>query len=293
MNLPSRQWIDIRRRLSVTSIALAILVAQSWWLRCATAEESATVSPMMRDLVPSWPIDLTMTREDERAIVLRLAAPCPPIPHSMTLSEFASHLESVCPVYLNAIALEGIGLSPDARVQALSSRTGTTWITQLITTLRSVDLTVQLQHNVLHLTTEEDAQNHYPARTYNITSLIGTGEIADQHGGVDSLMQLVQTHVSPDAWEVLGGMGTMTPSFHQNETLLTVSASTPMHWQIQTLLNQLIVAGKVPILDLPPSRTRPSRFMFPTAQPSAISSGLDPSTVRLGSRRSGLPTFEP
>ncbi len=62
---------------------------------------------------------------------------------------------------------------------------------------------------------------------------LGGGSFAD----FDSLMQLIQTTVSPDTWEALGGPSTMAP--YQQNLSLVISTTSDVHDQIADLLESL------------------------------------------------------
>lgn len=229
------------------SILLLFLINQSTLPR-VSADDPVPSSQLTLDLVPSWPIDPLMNQAQEREVWRKLLQRCPSLPPEIPLSELAYRLDSLTPTRLDRRALEGIGLDGNVMVEPFHSQTDFSWMLQLMVVLRDLELTLHLKHNLLYLTTFEDAETDLPIRVYKVTSLVGTGEMSARREGISALMQLIQNQVEPNAWEALGGVGTMSPSLHDRDTLLTVSAMTTMHWQIQTLLNQMVVAGDVGVI---------------------------------------------
>ena len=59
------------------------------------------------------------------------------------------------------------------------------------------------------------------------------------------LLETILHSIEPDIWEQLGGPSTLMPMTVNGRRLLVVSTTSSIHLQLQSLLDQLAVAGNV------------------------------------------------
>ena len=107
------------------------------------------------------------------------------------------------PLTLDRRALEEIGLSGDEPVTLAASNV--TLRSVLVRMLEDLDLSYNVRGESLVITTIEASESKLVTRMY---WLEGTGFVP---GDYQSIIDLVQTSVTPDTWEALGGPSTMAP----------------------------------------------------------------------------------
>ncbi len=116
--------------------------------------------------------------------------------------------------------------------------------------LDSVELTLHFEKGLLKITTVERAEWNGCLRVYDVTPLVDSrnrnalaterrfGQDPEQAES-DSLIELIETSVEPDTWEMMGGPSTIASYTTANRRWLVVNASLPTHWKIDALLNRL------------------------------------------------------
>lgn len=139
-------------------------------------------------------------------------------------------------VYLDALALEDMGLATDAPVTAKGKNVGAR--AGLRRLLRPLDLAWRREENVLVITTAAEAELSLSVEFYQVVDLV-TPEDADPSERAardyDSLVELVLTTITPDAWDQLGGPG----SVWVYRGVLVVSQTEGAHRQIADLFGEL------------------------------------------------------
>lgn len=130
---------------------------------------------------------------------------------------------------LDVRELEDIGLSPDLPVTVELKDVRLRTALELM--LGRADLTYINRGEFLSITTEEAAEANLLARIYWLDG-IGVPDMSQ-------MMQTIEQHTDVDNWEALGGPATMTPLRTQHRRALVVSATTPMHHDIEKLLAAL------------------------------------------------------
>jgi hypothetical protein len=170
------------------------------------------------------------------------------------IEETVQYLRDTCqlPVVLDNRGLEEIGLSPDEPLTFVSEKTSLRSALDLM--LHGDDLTYTVQGESLVITTEEEAESRMISRIY---WLEGTGYA---HTDFDSVMETIQSTISPDIWESLGGPSTMVP-LHAVRPALVVSTTYTVHKAIEHFFDALREAhfGSEPVLE---------RVPVPTAKPT-------------------------
>jgi hypothetical protein len=127
-------------------------------------------------------------------------------------------------------ALEEIGLSSNEPVTLAIDNVKLQTAISLM--LQPLDLTLTINGETLVVTTREAAEQRLLGRVY---WLEGTG-IAS--GDYESIIRTVQSAITPDTWEALGGPSTITPVGSARPALL-ISTTLEVHRDIESLLQTL------------------------------------------------------
>ncbi|MBM4088116.1 MAG: hypothetical protein FJ276_01610 [Planctomycetes bacterium] len=152
------------------------------------------------------------------------------------LAEVVDYLKSAMeiPVVINKAALDDVGLGTDTPVTI--SVSGVSLRSALDLMLESLDLDFTIRHEVLMITTPEDAENHLDTRVVPLEGMRISSE---------KLIEVITKCVAPDSWDEVGGAGTITalgPEFNA----IVVSQTLKVHEQIGDLLDQLRAIGAEP-----------------------------------------------
>ena len=121
---------------------------------------------------------------------------------------------------------------------------------RLLYCLDQLDLTLNVHHGQLVITTVEAAEQNCCIRLFDVTPLVkytvdSSEPDLDLFGyqGSDSdyqsLIDLIHTTVEPDTWEALGGPSTIASFSTGSRRWLVVTTPLVQHWQIGALLEQL------------------------------------------------------
>jgi hypothetical protein len=116
--------------------------------------------------------------------------------------------------------------------------------------LSRVDLTLNLEHGVLKITTVEQAENACCIRVYDVTSLVPPSDRSfagenSSYGSLDTsyveldLNELIEMSVEPDTWESLGGPSTVARFRTATRRWLVVRAPLLVQLKVHSLLNRL------------------------------------------------------
>ncbi len=175
-----------------------------------------------------------MTEESERNILHQLGRIIVPPRDEIALNAFVKTLPPELPIAINAVALEGYGLSLDSLVVAPLQRPAPLFV-HLHSMLETLECEIVLKRNTLTITTRDDADEQYPVRVYDVTPLTNQSRRYE----IEQLQEVISYSLDPDSWEALGGMGTLHPQIMRNKTHLIIANSTSNHLQIDAFLNRL------------------------------------------------------
>ncbi|WP_157593948.1 hypothetical protein [Rubripirellula obstinata] len=184
--------------------------------------------------VPSWPIDPLMTANDESRILDLLGQRITPPAYGMPLRSLVETLPTEIPIAINSRALDEIGMSADEPIEVRLNRPAPLMV-HLMSVLQTMDLTILLRNNALTITTNEQLEQCYPVRVYDVTALTNQS----RRYQVQQLREVIEVSIAPDSWEQLGGPGVIATRLSLNQTCLVIANSTVNHLQIDTLLNRL------------------------------------------------------
>lgn len=152
----------------------------------------------------------------------------------------------------------GPGVSAGAALEAMLSQLDLTWATR---------------HEVLFVSTREEAGLWLTTKVYDLTNLLG--EPMGFAPEMDSLIEVITTCVLPETWENVGGVGSCVPYQVDGVTALVISQRREVHEKIETLLEDLRRVRRVQA-SLPdsPAAERPQPEPSPSPE-EAIVRALD------------------
>lgn len=173
---------------------------------------------------------LNVPDQPARALAEKLAQPVQldlrGVPLTDLTGELARQIQAV--VRIDRQALEEIGLTDEPPVRIELS--GVPAREALRVVLEQLDLTYVNRGYFLEITTFETAESRLLNRVYWLEG------IGLQGDNIDAAIESIQMTIEPDTWETLGGPSTMYVVDFQERRALLVSATTPVHEQIEELL---------------------------------------------------------
>ena len=183
------------------------------------------------------------------------------------------------PVIIDHRALDDIGVDGGApitiQVSDIKLRSALDFM------LRPLDLSWTIAHEVLLITTPEEAENMLRTKVYDVSDLPA---YRDRQGeGVPDFQSMMETTagcVEPTSWDSVGGPGSIAPYDAPGIKVLVVSQTREAHEEVEALLEKLRkVRGKGPgkekISKLPPEPPpRDSRRDFRPPQEYAVSAPI-------------------
>lgn len=213
----------------------------------SVADASPPAFSVRGEQIVSWPADPWMTAQREREIFAALQKEWrqPPIleePLSLVI-RIVQEAAGDIPFRIDERALEVIGLT--AGIPVTFDQQEISLGAALHGILGEVDLTFQITGGEVIITTDEAAEASLVTRVYDVTPLVtSTGDRMRQTApDWYRLSELIQTTVSPDTWEMLGGPSSLAGRVVGERTLLITPTTTEVHFQIDALLNRLNNAG--------------------------------------------------
>ncbi len=204
-------------------------------------------------------VDDAYVRKVEEALQIETSLDLAVVPLNKFLSELSTSQPDASEVLqfrLDMRALEDMGLTDDLPVKIKMSNVSIHDMLQVI--LRDLDLALRPRNGFVEVTTIDEAQN--PANMLTrIYWLDGTG-----FGSIDSALMMIQTVVTPDVWEALGGPATCAPVNNSSSGRLGIVVAAPFqeHREIESLLKAIRegIVDPNPNPD-PPSAAGPSGGM--------------------------------
>ena len=159
-------------------------------------------------------------------------------------------------VQIDRRALDDMGL--DTSMPITINLRGVSLRTGLQLMLRDMGLTYAIENEVLLITTHEEAENRLETRMYPVTDLVGfqdkDGEV---WGDFDSLIDAITSTIKPQAWDQVGGPGSINPMTVRGELVIVASQTQDVHDDIEHLIGRLREVGeaaedgKLPVRDRP------------------------------------------
>ncbi|MDY0169059.1 MAG: tetratricopeptide repeat protein [Thermoguttaceae bacterium] len=197
-------------------------------------------------------------RDDRARIREALAAPVAmefietPLQDVVDFLKDATKIE----IQIDRKALDDVGLATDMpitlNVRNISLKAA------LRRMLRDLALTYTIEDEVLLITTPEEAENRLETRMYPVTDLV---RVQDSKGEAwpdfDALIELITSTVKPQAWDEVGGPGSIAPMTVRGEEVIVLSQTQDVHDEIEELMARLRQVGQQPEDGKLPVRERP------------------------------------
>ncbi len=148
------------------------------------------------------------------------------------------------PAQVDHRALDDIGLDDKTPVRLQHS--GITLRSALELVLHQLELGWTIRSEVLLISTDEELESQLKTRLYDISDLVPNRAYTNPWGfaasgrDFDSLIDLIQSTIEPQTWDVVGGPGAMDAYELNNSAVLVVSQTLPIHEQIARLLAGLL-----------------------------------------------------
>ena len=177
------------------------------------------------------------------------------------LQDVVDYLKSLheIPIVLDRRALDDVGIGTDSPITVNLKDISLESVLKL--TLRELDLTWTIRHEVLLITTAEEAETLLLTRVYDVGDLVICRDPSgDLWADYDTLIETVTSTIAPESWADVGGPGAIAGASFQGAEALTVAQTYQIHRRIEKLLESLrqIAAKKegnavTPLRDKPPS----------------------------------------
>ena len=141
-------------------------------------------------------------------------------------------------IQLDKKSLEEASIAVDSPVKR--SLRGVSLRSALKLILGDLGLTYLIQDGALLITTKEAAEQRLATVIYNVGDLVAArndqGELVDDY---DSLIDLINSTISPTCWDSVGGTGSITKYPIGNARMLVVTQTQEVHSEIAQLLMNL------------------------------------------------------
>lgn len=181
------------------------------------------------------PIRNHATETDEK-IRAALAAPCEwqfkVVETSLRELITRIQAESGLPIVIDVGALNDAGIDLDAVTVTQQVPRSMSIRGALRLLLHDVGLTFIAAHEVLTVTTRDEAHGHPVIVTYPLPRGFGDSRLPD----FESTINLIHSTVAADTWDCVGGTGTIQPLEAAECPLLVVSQTCDVHEEIESLL---------------------------------------------------------
>jgi len=106
--------------------------------------------------------------------------------------------------------------------------------------LSDLDLTYVIQDEVLLITTPEEAEMKLATVAYPVADLVRfRDKSGEEWSDFDSLIETITSTVSPEAWDDVGGPGSISPMQYGNTEVIVLSQTQEVHGEVAALLEKL------------------------------------------------------
>jgi len=223
-------WNDVGGPGSICAFRRSLVVSQADEIH----RRIGSMLARLGEALESKPGETPSPDEFERALEKALSFDFDDVP----LADVAAFLAEATgvEVYLDALALEDMGLATDAPVTAKGKNVGARAALRRL--LRPLHLAWHRQENVLVITTAQQAGMSLSVEFYHVVDFV-TPEDADPNDEAlhdyDTLIRLVLSTIAADAWDEVGGPG----SLWVYRGVLIVSQTDKVQRQIVDLFSEL------------------------------------------------------
>lgn len=164
-------------------------------------------------------------------------------PLSNVVQYFSERLK--IPVLLENRALEDLAINRDEPIT--SEINGIQFGDAMGIVLESVGLVYDFQDEFVLITSPEEAEGDIVSNVYNVSKLVNPSEMLNEHEvtkEIDSVIELVQSTISPDSWEEVGGEGSVQGLARHG--VIVCANTNHVQQQVSILLSALELAAKTP-----------------------------------------------
>lgn len=255
-------------RLSALSVALLALTGVAFSCDSPSRAEQATAK------------DAPKATSPEEAIRQALAKPVDLKFVETSLADVIKSLEKhlAVQIRLDVKALDDVGLDGSAPVTFHVSGISARSALELI--LRQLDLTCIIAHELLLITTAEEAETKLTTEVYDVADLVVPADDPDQ-ADFESLIDLITVCIQPTTWDCVGGPGSIAPFQAAGITAIVFSQTQEVHEEVETLLADIRKArqerpGKADAGEKPekPKAVSPAKQHGPEGREEAIRRAL-------------------
>ena len=141
-------------------------------------------------------------------------------------------------ILLDKKALDDVGVAADipitCNLKGLSLRAA------LDLSLRNLGLALDIQDEVLLITTAEKAESHLVTVVYDVADLVTCrDEKGDLWEDYDSLIETITSTLKPTTWDCVGGPGSIASGTFNSAKVLVISQTDAVHDQVAGLLKKI------------------------------------------------------
>ena len=215
----------------------------------------------------SRPCDPMMSAEREAELVSILMRDNPFDWREETpLNEIRDAIATLAPIRVHQRAFEELGLDPDnlqlvdrtrdlagpvvqhggsgkwwTSGRAVAGGQPHRWLGAVLQNmLEPHGLTLEIRGGQFIISTSDYIEEYLALRIYDVRPLVQPMNASDaNYKEFDSLMNVIQTNINPDTWEMLGGPSTMSVYSVHGHDWMMVNAPTMVHLRLQRLLDDL------------------------------------------------------
>ena len=188
-------------------------------------------------------IDLSSRTPAEKKIAEALQSPTEFSFQEVPLTDVVDYLKQRhgIEIQIDTRCLDEVGIGSDMPIT--KSLKGVTLRSALGLMLRDLDLTYNVENEVLLITTPEEAECRLATKIYPIDDLVlFRDKSGKQWADFDSLIEMIQSTVHPTTWDEVGGPGSVA-GFETNLSLV-VSQTQEVHEEIGELLGKVRKLGR-------------------------------------------------
>mgnify|MGYP003971085825 CR=1 FL=1 len=253
-------WEDLGGTGSIGTLPDGILVIAQTRSVHAEVQHLLQAMRMQRKGIPNAankPADLISTTEQK--LEQQIDAFFMDVPLKDLLESLGTKLD--VQFYVDERALNSIGIDSNTPVNFSLRKVKAELALRMI--MNEIGLVSFVQQDLVHVTTPEAAENLQVLGVYSCPDLLETTGRPPHHNhgnriqrgfpggrgdttapyrdqGPDSLIEVIQTKISQDSWEQVGGAGVIVNYYE----ILVVSQIPPVHREVEEMLNGLRTANK-------------------------------------------------
>ena len=195
--------------------------------------------------------------ENERRILAALDSPTAFDFIEVPLEDVVDYLKKFhrIEIQLDQRALEDVGIPTD--VPITKSLRGISLRSALKLLLRELDLTHVVENEVLLITTPEEAEMALSTVVYPVTDFAYQDKSGEKWVDFDSLIGTIKTTIQPDAWDDVGGPGSVGEMEYGDQYYLVLAQTQEVHREIAALLQRMRKMAGRKEGDEPPLKEKP------------------------------------